>query len=964
MSAQSVTRALRDSKTPVIERSRIANELLVDCRFNNQDVYLPKREMVVLQWLFDLLAQDANARKEPEIWKSFVRSWEQCDDSTKRQLYQKSKFSQILVSSIEQGPIDAIDLGVQAISKTLLIHFLNDQQACAFISEFFKRQLKADSIEKLISNTVLSRPKLLKGQVNMLPLLVDTPHLDALVRNPGVDILTFVEESHVPVVFSSVISTGVDVPFRFLWLAKKFPGQISNMLEMLNTKLDKDVVVNLVDEQLKNETPDWKVVASLCNMHYEPVFDRIDDILNKLKVRWSEQVIITLITKYSQARRLPDFLVLLSKNFAVEGLRQDERTVETLRISVLSLSAHQVVQLIKILKGEWLTFVVENLSFVNTSQEAGEVLAAVSETDDRFSYAANILYPSIKKKASSSKNRDWARIAYLLRLKELDPGFEVRDKDVLRWQGSHRQAYDLTVRFFKVLDMLEENQVRHIVSFLTSVNDLFAQPEIFETKIVFQTLLDRAMKCSNKNSLLLVPIDLVSKKERAAIFDLAWTEANFALLEHCLNSQSRVTIDHEPGEYLKLLRKLDANQFQTAMDITKLLVVNDSFIQKLKGTKWSFKNWQDLVVAAASGYENKTELAEVAKANLKSGKFIEQSVAVLNMIRDVSTDLGLDISALAISNPSPSIFSLLCHQNYDWELIFAYFVYTGCKYNQAFDAFLSELDSESFSALVSVASTGYYAVFKQACARLQKSPEHVAVYTRLLISLQARFDSLTENQIRDFLSLSEYVIREQSWILDQYALEATLRVISRIASSEFQAEVSDSPGLYSAMCLVTSRILLFQRYRLNGRMALVIATLTQLLACLGKSGGKHSVTWLDANAEQAVLFVRLVGNLCNPPQQSVREAAGEHGLTSSVAKARRYVAQHVGVLIGNAVHISLQSGFKADVRAALQPGLFAMIDTVGVRDFMAVTASLDGPGRAYLKPIYDEYKASGKWSKD
>lgn len=965
MSAQAVTRALRDGKRSLIERAQIADDLLLESVFNKERVVLPKREMVVLQWIFDLLAMDQNAREEASVWNLLTICWSKCDKETREKLFQKSKFAQIVANSMDKGPLECIDQAVGVVSESSVIQFSGDQQACAFISSYYKRATNLTHLEQLVSRLILSRPKLFKGQIDLLPLFVDTPHLQAYLSTPGVDCLMFIEEKDAAKVFSAIVASSVDVQPRFQWLAKKFPSSTALLLEQMTSRLEKDLVTSLVDDQLKLARPDWSTLVLLLNMHYEPVFDQITTVLEKLKDDWNENMLTALLKKYAQSRRLTELVTDLSKSFPASSFKASKPLASSLEASLKLLSAHQLASLLENLKDDhWACLIIESLSYQSISDEVEATLIRRANTL-QTAFAVKAICASAEIDiATKQKKINLAGISYVFRIKELLPETVIDEKSLLSWKP--KESSDAFVaRFFPLLDTMSSEFVSHVVSFVKNYSKLFEIPPLFETAQIFPQLINKAVQAADTRALLLPPMHLVGKSERHEIMRLAWAQSSFALLVRSLNVTAKPTaVEYSAKDFFKLLEKLDPSEYETATELTRLLTRNPEFSEKLKAHKLKYKTWQELAVAAALPAEpsKRDQMLKTVERNLASAKHVELSVAVLySLSADVSK---LDVSELAISQPSAAVFSVLCRQQHSWQAIAAYFIQTGSKFVTELDTYLASLNENDFHALVLAAAGGHYSLLRAASAHFNKDRKYVGVLSWVMADIQTNFSKLSEQQLLDFLKLSEYVVREQSWLINQYSLEAILKLVSRIASAELEAKITHSGELFSGLCLLLSRILLFQRYRLYGRMPLVISTLTQILTCLTKSRGKYAVSWLSPSVEHTSQFVRLIHNLCNPPQQSVRESAGKNSLTSSVAKARRYVAQHIGVLINNFVFLALQAGFETPIRAALQPAYFAMMDTVGIQDFMSVTSSLDAPGRAYLKPIYEEYKTTGKWTKD
>ena len=57
----------------------------------------------------------------------------------------------------------------------------------------------------------------------------------------------------------------------------------------------------------------------------------------------------------------------------------------------------------------------------------------------------------------------------------------------------------------------------------------------------------------------------------------------------------------------------------------------------------------------------------------------------------------------------------------------------------------------------------------------------------------------------------------------------------------------------------------------------------------------------------------------------------------------------------------LKGRVQPEVRAALNPGLYAVFDAMGQEVMRTVNAALDVGGRAIFKVVYEDYRRFGRW---
>ena len=231
------------------------------------------------------------------------------------------------------------------------------------------------------------------------------------------------------------------------------------------------------------------------------------------------------------------------------------------------------------------------------------------------------------------------------------------------------------------------------------------------------------------------------------------------------------------------------------------------------------------------------------------------------------------------------------------------------------------------------------------------------------------------------------VLRQNSWAVTQWQIDSLLSAISTQASINAPStEQKDPKRIHSSLCKVMQSILTAHRPRINGRYHLVIDALNGLLRCLFRPyATKPSRTpipqpkWLAAGASSsddhpldpshAKAVGRLLSTLCDPAPNAVkvsrnaRAGAGQDRqlLHDGIKKARALAGQHLQYFIVEFCALLLRGRLGPDMRAALNPGLYAVFNAMSDEVRRAANAALDEAGRAIFKSVYQDYVKLGKW---
>lgn len=208
-------------------------------------------------------------------------------------------------------------------------------------------------------------------------------------------------------------------------------------------------------------------------------------------------------------------------------------------------------------------------------------------------------------------------------------------------------------------------------------------------------------------------------------------------------------------------------------------------------------------------------------------------------------------------------------------------------------------------------------------------------------------------------------------IISQWHIDSTLAVISKISSNV----VSIFPDLHAGMmfmslCKVFNTLLVVHRMKLGGRYHLLLPALHRLLRCLFISYTKDEASFraLDSptslGVAQAAAYGRLLTSICDPTVSSVtrHKKWSRHELNDETKKVRNIAGQHLQYLIMEYCHNQLKGRLEPGVKAALTPGLYAILDVMSQDVMRTINAAMDSSSQSIFKALYEDYRRSGRGS--
>jgi nucleolar pre-ribosomal-associated protein 2 len=228
----------------------------------------------------------------------------------------------------------------------------------------------------------------------------------------------------------------------------------------------------------------------------------------------------------------------------------------------------------------------------------------------------------------------------------------------------------------------------------------------------------------------------------------------------------------------------------------------------------------------------------------------------------------------------------------------------------------------------------------------------------------------------EFVLISQILetIMDEHWnTMTQWNVELTLSTVSTLASHATTHKViSTTPKAYECLCRLVQTIVRRHRLRLEGHFHLLITVLQSLLRSLichpyDNTGNVWTTGLIKDPAlfprweKHAKAFARLLTRVCEPTPGSVARSQ-QGSLDSATDAAKRYAGQHMYLVLMTYIKLQLEQNVPHDVREALEPGVFAILDITTPEGRRIMNDALDGSGRAIMKELYKQYVKFGKWS--
>jgi nucleolar pre-ribosomal-associated protein 2 len=278
-----------------------------------------------------------------------------------------------------------------------------------------------------------------------------------------------------------------------------------------------------------------------------------------------------------------------------------------------------------------------------------------------------------------------------------------------------------------------------------------------------------------------------------------------------------------------------------------------------------------------------------------------------------------------------------------------------------FQAHLALLSANCFGSGSSNAQTFYLLGSFGTALSKEKHESLRPLFVFIVSQALKHSQDLSVNSLHALGLFVDSLLREKSWMVSQYMLELILAFVAKVSLDTLVHrhgyDVEDNRSrLYLQLTRTCSSVLLFHRHRINGRYHLVLRALISLLGCLTVKS-----EWNCSGISSALAYSRLIGNLCEPPVQSIREKGGKSNLTSSATLTKKALARHLPVFLANYIYASLNEGFTSEVSESLKPEIYNVFAVLGTEGVKVTSGMVDSSGRAYLKILYEDYTKNGKW---
>ncbi|KAI9792722.1 MAG: hypothetical protein M1816_001821 [Peltula sp. TS41687] len=261
-----------------------------------------------------------------------------------------------------------------------------------------------------------------------------------------------------------------------------------------------------------------------------------------------------------------------------------------------------------------------------------------------------------------------------------------------------------------------------------------------------------------------------------------------------------------------------------------------------------------------------------------------------------------------------------------------------------------------------------------------RTKEALAQVYRSLCETLKKSDGI--RQFRLVMDCLGSIILTRPWALSQWEIDTTLACIVFIASSHGPELPTRYAGyIYSRLCGLLSGLLTVHRLKLRGRFHIIIPVLQSLLRCLftpnqaarssqSKSNNNTVPSWLPPakglEAPQATAYARLLTSLCDPTVSSVTTGGKKRPkdeLTSATDKARTMAGQHLPYVLMEYIQCRLRSNLaSAEVKHALMPGLYAILDSMTRESRRMLNAAMDSSGRAMWRNLWADYTRFTRWN--
>ncbi len=213
--------------------------------------------------------------------------------------------------------------------------------------------------------------------------------------------------------------------------------------------------------------------------------------------------------------------------------------------------------------------------------------------------------------------------------------------------------------------------------------------------------------------------------------------------------------------------------------------------------------------------------------------------------------------------------------------------------------------------------------------------------------------------------------------VNQWTIDTLLAQIAITTSTQGPTIPNIAPIIFERLCRLLGALLGRYRIRLGGRFHLLLPALYGLLHCLFALDLRSLTTqsqvlfhsklppWIRATSsklskDSATHLTRLLTSICDPTPSSVKRT--HNSLTDETKKARNIAEQYMQYIIAEYTYCQLNGRIEVEAKAALMPGLYAVLNVMGREVTRGMNAKMDASQRAIFKGLYADYTRFGRWN--
>ncbi|GBF65942.1 hypothetical protein TMEN_8660 [Trichophyton mentagrophytes] len=225
----------------------------------------------------------------------------------------------------------------------------------------------------------------------------------------------------------------------------------------------------------------------------------------------------------------------------------------------------------------------------------------------------------------------------------------------------------------------------------------------------------------------------------------------------------------------------------------------------------------------------------------------------------------------------------------------------------------------------------------------------------------------------------DIILRTQSRSVTQWNIDNLLANICLIVSpSGPPIDAKFAGTIHTRLCKLLGTLFTLYRQKLSGRFHLVLPVMQALLRCLFTYNLKSTNStgavlacppWVEDShsiePRHGTQFSRLLSSLCDPTVSSVQRPGGvghsKQALNDNTKKVKSLAGQYLQYLVMEYTSCQLKGHILPEMKAALMPGMYVILDVMSQSTMRAMNAGMDSSGRAVFKTLYDDYIRFGKW---